>query len=753
MKHLSTLLIILLAGNFCFGQKEAANWYFGTKLGLKFHNSGTEVLKNSAMHADEGCATISDSLGNLLFYTNGIDVWNANHQKMPNGSGLWGSQTSTQSGIIVPRPESPGEYYVFTVDWQGRPRGIAYSTVNIALNAGLGDVVDKNIQLDYPACEKITAVKHKNQKDYWVIAHRWNSKDFLAYLVTKDGVRNEPVVSSVGSIHQGGVVIDGVHNNENTLGCMKASPNGKFLACALIVNAKTELFRFDNETGVLSSPKVVETRDIFPYGVEFSPDNKKLYIAGDMFIYQLDLRKWDQAAIVNSKTKIGTAIARDGLGTLQLGIDGKIYSVIKRYNHLGIIHHPNLNGTEAAYVQNAISLGNDTTSLGLPNIYPGYLAQLPFQAADVCVGDSTGFKLADVADIDSIYWDFGDVASGLRNFSKLIAPKHKYASPGKYTVTRILFNKYENDTASYDITIYAPAVVELGTDKQICTGDSVPLAATSSVPLQAWLWQDNKTITPGFWAKAEGKYKLVATDIHGCKAADSLNVSLLPLPKVFIGNDTILCNSNTLNLSNKYPASAFLWQDGSTNPVLTVSQEGRYILRATGENNCVDSDTIIVSHKNTPSLELGPDVVICAQPTPVLKVNVDDVSFLWQNGSSQPSLEVTENGWYKLKISNFCGSATDSVHYKLLDCKDPPSLINIFTPNDDGKNEKLSFPDIKFSPWEIYIYNRWGVLLYHSTNYQNDWDGEPHPEGVYYYILINTDTGKKYYNFFTLMRD
>ncbi len=103
----------------CFAQKEANNWYFGYNAGITFNTpDGSPVaLLYGALHTDEGVATISDKDGNLLFYTDGITIWNRKHEQMQNGKDLMGSPTSTQSAVIIPMPCSNNLYYTFTVDY------------------------------------------------------------------------------------------------------------------------------------------------------------------------------------------------------------------------------------------------------------------------------------------------------------------------------------------------------------------------------------------------------------------------------------------------------------------------------------------------------------------------------------------------------------------------------------------------------------------------------------------------------------
>ena len=124
--------------------------------------------------------TISENNGDLLFYTDGITVWDKQHNIMPNGTGLTGDSSSTQSAIIVPKPGDVSIFYIFTVDDLAGPNGLRYSEVNMTLNGGNGDITNqKNIELNAFTTEKISAVKHANGIDFWVVTHDWNNNNFF----------------------------------------------------------------------------------------------------------------------------------------------------------------------------------------------------------------------------------------------------------------------------------------------------------------------------------------------------------------------------------------------------------------------------------------------------------------------------------------------------------------------------------------------------------------------------------------------
>ncbi len=179
------------------------NWYFGNNAGVTFNSGAPVALTNGALLTTEGVATISDNSGNLLFYTDGVTVYNRIHGVMANGTGLFGDVSSTQSAIIVQKPGSINIYYIFTSDNDVGPNGICYSTVDMNLSGGLGAVTFKNTSLYAPSCEKLCVVRHCNNIDLWVISHDWNTNVFRAWSVNNLMVGNVQIWSSAGIVPSG----------------------------------------------------------------------------------------------------------------------------------------------------------------------------------------------------------------------------------------------------------------------------------------------------------------------------------------------------------------------------------------------------------------------------------------------------------------------------------------------------------------------------------------------------------------------
>jgi hypothetical protein len=192
-----TLLFILISSN-TYSQGQYNNWHFGFNQGLTFNLGPPLPITNSAMQSVEGCGTMSDAAGNLLFYTNGNSVWNRNNVEMPNGTGLLGNSDAQQSVLIVPQPGQNSIYYIFTLTGLLTNTDFQYSIVDMSLNGSFGDVTQKNVPVDFGVTEKLTATRHSNGIDFWIIIHPYNSAVFKSYLFTSSGLSMQPVVSAAG---------------------------------------------------------------------------------------------------------------------------------------------------------------------------------------------------------------------------------------------------------------------------------------------------------------------------------------------------------------------------------------------------------------------------------------------------------------------------------------------------------------------------------------------------------------------------
>jgi len=493
-------LLFLSVTHFSFAQREASRWYFGNKAGLDFNSGGPVALTDGKLSTHEGCSTISDQNGNLLFYSDGINVWDKTHRLMPNGTGLFGHESSTQSAIIVPKAGSKIQYYIFTVDEPdpevANNRGLNYTLVDLSLNNGFGDVVssEKNVHLitynqndtsesQLKCSEKITAVAHNDENSIWVITHFKSS--FYSFRVDASGVNPNPVVSATNTA----VPVGGY--KQNGIGYLKVSPDGTKIGIAHSqtsvsseVGPKTQskqtgkvlLYDFDTTTGTVSNELSLLSQKI-PYGLEFSAKSTKLYTTVNNYandgspegssLFQFDLSAGD---IVSSRAEIVTSA--HVAGALQLGIDTKIYRagypISGSGSSLSVINNPEAKGTACNYSANTISLSGQFTELGLPPFVQSFFI-LKFEYKNVCLGDATEFTILDDDPVKTVEWDFGD-----GHTSNELSPVHNYDGPGEYIVSLTkFFAGLPSDPITKSLTIFeAPLVPSNLVEYYQCSDDN-----------------------------------------------------------------------------------------------------------------------------------------------------------------------------------------------------------------------------------------------------------------------------------------
>lgn len=394
-------IVSLFFLGFRSGAQHAQNWYFPENVGIRFDAQGvysipegkigTAVPANVQNRPTEGGACMSDSKGNLLFYTDGITIWNRNHTPMKGGQNLKGGPSATQPASIVPDPANPSRYYIFTVDdfQHILKNGLCYSVIDMCLDNGLGDVTEqKNIFLLSDAGEKQALTKHRNDTDYWLVVHKHFTGSFFSFKISSAGI-SKPVISTIGSYHGGGFF----GGAATAIGQMKISPDGKRIG---LVNANMdigndrallEVFNFNNETGVVSD-FVNLTNLIYPilfgfyggYGFAFSPNSQNIYVSSRAGILQFhfDAGSWSYM------NKIAPMLLNPS-GGMQLAPNGKIY-LAKGESFLASISDPDNVFPNVGFKLNDVFLDDGLATWSLPGFYDGfrYTHQDP-----LCVPDQT----------------------------------------------------------------------------------------------------------------------------------------------------------------------------------------------------------------------------------------------------------------------------------------------------------------------------------------------------------------------------
>lgn len=586
--NLFFLTIGILVSQAISAQKEANKWLFGNGGGLDFNSGSPLPFPGGQTATSEGSASVSDANGNLLFYTDGMTVWNRNHVQMPNGFGLLGGFSSSQSAMIVLLPGSTTQYYVFTVGQTFTD--FNYSIVDMTLQAGNGDVTVKNTLVSTSVCEKLCSVKKPNGTDFWIIVHDAYTDEFDAYSFTAAGLNMVPVVSFAGTANSGDI------------GYMKASPDGNKLATALWNSGNLfELFDFNKTTGVVSNALTLPFHPAGSgaYGVEFSPNNRYLYCAwitpGD--IRQYDVQAGSPAAILASEVYLGTtAVAFNG--ALQLGPDKKIYLAQYTAGYLGVINNPDVGGTGCNFVDMGPAISG-ISQLGLPN-YPSYYFTPAVSYRDSCFGDTTFFSIGDTTIYSSVAWNFSDAASGIYNTSTQFNPWHIFTSTGNFLVK--LVRTYTN--ATMDSIIIPVQIIQCASivaqfqsvDSLICPGTCTDFT-NMSINATAYQWffpggnpSVSNDVNPSVICYTNpGSYDVTLIATNGALTdtlffANYITVYPYPPPQgILQSGDTLIANQGAVSYQWYFDGNII---PGATDYFYIATQSGNFNIVATDANGC-----------------------------------------------------------------------------------------------------------------------------------------------------------------------
>lgn len=470
--------IIFILSFSAYAQKEAYNWFYGYGQGITWNHTQTfEGIPIDApntrvtlsgiptryepqnvrpemypIRAGEGCFSLSDESGKLLFYSDGMTIYNSNHEIMENGTNLSGNVSSAQSGIIIPYPNSRKKYVAVSIGVSGAG-SLSYNILDIEANNGLGrlELPKKRLFTLPPGAqtrdfvESITATKHANGIDFWIVSIQrsgTNSK-MVAWLLTENGISSSPVTSAIPNIS--------LMNNLDFYGYLKISPNGKFFSFLLKKEKNFVWGEFDNSTGRFTNIHDYYSlrRTTFDcYGGEFSANNQYLYISSGTLsnkkVYAFDFFELLQLNTIPLRTydlpeSVHTA------GTLQLGPDYRMYMtmLVPSFNNarhsslLYLFDTPNDPVNTKVYALENLSLRPDQggggvfgTMLGLPSFVSSFFMEAK-GTSTICVGEEAIYTISTNAQRLEIDFDEGDAPIIINKVPEL---KHIFKKPGNYLI-------------------------------------------------------------------------------------------------------------------------------------------------------------------------------------------------------------------------------------------------------------------------------------------------------------------------------
>ena len=350
-------------------------WAFGNSAGIDFGASGsTATAVKIPGSTQEGSTVVTDTTGQMLFWSNGSTLFNRDNAVMLNGSGLNINASATQTVAAFPSITEPGTYFVVTTTGAGEVGGkgrLYYSKVDMSLDGGLGGVTStKNVPLGgtQDATEALNAVPNADGTGFWVITHRANTPNILAYEFDGDGPVTGTAVESAMST-----------NNGDNFGTYNLSADLSQIVQATGSQAgvnQLRLLSINAATGVLTEKftwayPAGSGTGTSAYAADFSPNGDYVYatkIFGGARLFRYKIAGATSSADVEASAENLAAIGNGG--QVRRAPDGKMYVVNRTSSSLGVVNSPDAANPD--YVGGAFALAAGTTNgWGLPQTVTG----------------------------------------------------------------------------------------------------------------------------------------------------------------------------------------------------------------------------------------------------------------------------------------------------------------------------------------------------------------------------------------------
>jgi len=721
-------------------QGENDRWYFGEGAGLDF-GSESPVIMTDGQIQEQGSTVVSDATGELLFYTDGVRVWDRRHQLVPFGDGLMAAGGWAQSVTVVPVIHAPGQYYIFTVSSPSSGGILRYSIFDLNRNGGYGAVApdQKNVVLarnQYPVL-----LTYEKDCGVWLFSYEIspaNSTVLHVYPIDFNGIGN-PKTSSYWIINRGTQGLDKL--------LMAISPDGSRLALSGaftylpsgVNEMQTDdfllLFNFYPEDGRVRIPRILDAETFNePFGLAFSPNGRFLYSTENMkdsprAIYQYDLSSNEEATMAASRQEVGAAGADcpDCLAGIARGPDDRLYIARPGTYALGVVQNPDIKGPGCNYQDAALPLGEARSTTELPNRFtPALQVPEPLLLRDTLLCRGQSLNLEAMPGFDRYTWQDGTTG-----------PSYTIDTAGQYRLIAMYGSCPFPDTI--DVAGHTEIDGLLGPDTTRCAGASLYIDGSMDKG-RRYTWNDGLS-GPDRYIVESGGYRLDIENDEGCILRDSLHVGFLEPVEVELGPDTFLCREQTLLLRPSVAgAEQYHWQDGSRDPSFTVTAPGSYSLQVIGAGGCTTADSIEVRYSSLQPIRLGPGLSLCRGQQATLEVEATGAGDLqWNTGERSAAITVDSAGLYAVEVSDGRCRFRAEQRVTFRDCC-TLYAPNVFSPNGDGANDRYRlFFGCAIISFRLRLFNRLGQLVFESVDINSGWDGfmglQEAPAGVYLYIV------------------
>lgn len=662
------VLCLLLYTIPVLAQKSDNIWHFGRGCSMYF-NDGTLVKTTGNPSVPPHkfsqyiykVATICDKhTGDLLFYTNGTEVMNRNHTAMPNGTTV----ATILQVMIVPDLLDTTMYYIFYTT----PGGLLYSKVDMKQNGGLGGVVVQNQLLLADAQVRFVVVKQYYGQGHWLIVSGRSDNRFYAYRITGDRI-SEPVISVTGP--------DRIYDiNDMRLGDIEATTTGNIFATTYKSSSNTGkvgIYNFDKVCGTILFNQSLDIEGFYQ-SLAFDQTAQFLYVtrmrAGDFDLLQFDLFSGDpQQSVIN-------IITHDGytpLEAMELGPDNRIYITTEEVtsgpggglspaSKLHVVEKPWLKGKACTFVSKAL------------NLDPGF----PCPNGMAC----------------QITNNLPDGVS---------------------------------DRTTVDPGFESPLI----TTKQFCLGDETQFTVTNDFGADSvkWVFSNTDSVSAkntSYRYTAPGKYTAVFKwYLCGFEYIKKVDVMIGIKPAVDLGPDTTLCHGTTMILRAPLGVDEYKWSTGATTQSIEVKLPGVYSLELRN-GNCRSNDEVTIAYYPSLWTELGDEYFVCKDDKELIKLDAGEGFDQYKWTPTEDTTQwiiVGDVGDYFVVVNDYRGCKGEDGTQVKRRCPVAVHFPSVFTPNNDGLNDTYVPKGKDVVSFSMKIYNRWGQLVFETTDMNKTWNG------------------------------
>lgn len=661
--------LLLLASSTAPAQFEYASWVYGDSIGVTFGNQLTGLRPNPTLQGRppistmEGTATYSDPCsGALLWYTEGLAVYDRYGNTLPDGTGLFGGTSSTQGAIFVPDPgDEDRVYLIICPDRTGGTLSnvvrYSYTVLSKRTNNGLGGIVQKNVLFGPElGTERITVTHMADGSGYWLAIVADLERSIWVYPITEAGIGPDPLVYTIPDHEQ---VMEG------NSGALKFSPDGRYLG-----STSGNLYQFDNRNGKLSwllwlefpeelssepppSPDGLVDGYYGWYGLSFSPTSDFVYLSCSIFrfrnfgitpahIYQYDLRGAGPHTIRCYGQRVATInnVSWYWAPSLQLAPNGKIY--FSDSLHLNVIDAPDNVGQACQILHQVVTYDSGRANDGLPSCIESSFrrgALFPCLTVNVtsdtiCANSCATITVSLSANVDDLQvgvdddpWVSYHVSQSSVSLCTLATGTHRVR------VRAYVGSRFVTDS----ILLFVRPTVDVvaGPDHALCDMTSTQLTASGA---QTYRWvptdglDDPTSPTPIVQLLSGARsYVVTGTDTNGCTGTDTVLV-VTASQDIWITPDTTICEGSTATITiTGVPVRWIAGLDSTAAPQVVVRPTTTTTYVATvGLEPCLETVRCVVTVLPRPPLTISADTTICEGEIAFLSVETDG-SVQWES--------------------------------------------------------------------------------------------------------------------------